>query len=266
MSISKPGNGYILQASSATASSGGSPPVNVFTDQLVVTGGPPSNVSAGSSYPVVVVAEDGNGNLDSSFNGQVTVTVTDPSDDSQVTTVTLNALNGKASGVVTFAQSGDFILDATSDGVAETSYPVDVAPVSVTGVDPTFGPLAGGTAVTITGLDFTDVAQVDFGIVPATSFTVNSPTSITATSPAGTVGTVDVTVTTADGTSATSQADQFTYAYIVSNTSGNANVENSLPWAVAQASAAAGDAIVDFNISANQANLILGWRSDGQHF
>ena len=49
-----------------------------------------------------------------------------------------------------------------------------------------------------------------FGTVSATSFTVGSPTSITATSPAGS-GTVDVTVTTAGGTSATGAGDQFTY-------------------------------------------------------
>ena len=41
--------------------------------------------------------------------------------------------------------------------------------------------------------------------------TVNSATSITATSPAGSAGTVDVTVTTPNGTSATSAADHFTY-------------------------------------------------------
>src|SRR6266852_3611526 len=42
------------------------------------------------------------------------------------------------------------------------------------------------------------------------SFTVNSDTKITATSPAGS-GTVDMTVTTPNGTSATGAADQFTY-------------------------------------------------------
>ncbi|MGC8201002.1 IPT/TIG domain-containing protein, partial [Salmonella enterica] len=49
-----------------------------------------------------------------------------------------------------------------------------------------------------------------FGATAATGFTVNSASQITATSPAGT-GTVDVSVTTAGGTSATSAADQFTY-------------------------------------------------------
>ena len=48
------------------------------------------------------------------------------------------------------------------------------------------------------------------GPTAATSYTVVSATSITAVSPPGT-GTVDVTVTTPGGTSATSAADQFTY-------------------------------------------------------
>ena len=43
------------------------------------------------------------------------------------------------------------------------------------------------------------------------TFTVTNSTTITATAPAGTVGTVDVTVTTPGGTSATSAADQYTY-------------------------------------------------------
>ncbi|HVZ53571.1 MAG TPA: IPT/TIG domain-containing protein, partial [Pseudolabrys sp.] len=46
-----------------------------------------------------------------------------------------------------------------------------------------------------------------------TSFTVNSATSITATSPAGS-GTVDITVTTTGGTSATGSADQFAYVAV----------------------------------------------------
>ena len=57
--------------------------------------------------------------------------------------------------------------------------------------------------MTITGTSFTGATAVKFGTTAATTFTVNSSTSITATSPAGT-GTVDVTVTTAGGTSPTS--------------------------------------------------------------
>ena len=63
--------------------------------------------------------------------------------------------------------------------------------------------------MTITGTGFTGASAVDFGPAAGTIVTV-SATTITAYSPAGT-GTVDVTVTTPNGTSATSPADQFMY-------------------------------------------------------
>ena len=90
----------------------------------------------------------------------------------------------------------------------------------VTLISPTSGPAAGGTSVTVTGTGFTGATAVKFGLTDATNFIVNSDTSITATSPAGT-GTVDITVTTPSGTSATSPADQFTYAPTVTNVGPN---------------------------------------------
>ena len=83
-------------------------------------------------------------------------------------------------------------------------------PPTVANVNPNTGPMQGGTSVTITGTNFSEVTAVRFGSNAAGSFIVNSTTQITATSPAG-IGTVDVTVTTPGGTSATSTADQFTY-------------------------------------------------------
>src|SRR5208337_838630 len=65
--------------------------------------------------------------------------------------------------------------------------------------------------VTVTGTGFTGATSVKFGTTAATSYTVVSATSITAVSPAGSAGTVDVTVTTPGGISATSPADEFTY-------------------------------------------------------
>ena len=82
-----------------------------------------------------------------------------------------------------------------------------VAPV-VTAIRPTSG--AAGTTVTVTGSGFTGATSVRFGASNASVMTVVSDTEITATSPAG-GGTVDVTVVTPAGTSATSPADQFTY-------------------------------------------------------
>jgi IPT/TIG domain/Regulator of chromosome condensation (RCC1) repeat len=86
---------------------------------------------------------------------------------------------------------------------------------NVTAVEPSSGPASGGTAVMITGANFTGATAVKFGSTDAKSFTVNSENSISAVSPAGT-GTVDVTVTSPSGTSATSPADRFSYGPTVS--------------------------------------------------
>jgi hypothetical protein len=86
-----------------------------------------------------------------------------------------------------------------------------LCPPTVTAINPTFGTNTGGTAVTITGTNFlVGATTVAFGGSAGTSATCASITQCTATSPAGS-GTVHVTATTAGGTSASSQADQFTY-------------------------------------------------------
>ena len=65
----------------------------------------------------------------------------------------------------------------------------------VSNVSPSSGPVAGGTAVTITGTDFAAGATVKFGATAATNVVVVSSTTITATTPAGSAGAVTVTVT-----------------------------------------------------------------------
>ncbi len=95
--------------------------------------------------------------------------------------------------------------------LASSTPPPPTTSPTITSITPTSGPTSGGTSVTITGTGFTSGATVMFGAVTATAVTVNSATSITTTSPAESAGTVNVTVTTAGGTSATSSADQFTY-------------------------------------------------------
>lgn len=86
-----------------------------------------------------------------------------------------------------------------------------LAAPSVTGVRPNSGPTGGGTAVTVSGSNFASSDTVDFGATAATSATVVSPAQIDAVSPPGSAGTIDVTVATPAGTSATSSADQFAY-------------------------------------------------------
>jgi len=84
-------------------------------------------------------------------------------------------------------------------------------PPSVTAINPTSGPAAGGTTVSLSGTGFTGATAIMFGSSAATTMAVNSDSSATAVSPAGS-GTVDVTVVTPRGTSPAVPADQFTYS------------------------------------------------------
>lgn len=111
------------------------------------------------------------------------------------------------------AGSGTVDVTVETERGTSTTSPGDafryVPPPSVTSVSPNSGPEAGGTAVTISGANLTDATAVKFGGSSA-SFKVVSPSSIEAVSPSGS-GTVDVTVTTPYGNSATSSSDHFGY-------------------------------------------------------
>ena len=102
----------------------------------------------------------------------------------------------------------------TAGGTSATGsgdlYTFQNAP-TVTSVVPSQGPTSGGPTVSITGTDLTGTSTVDFGPSDPATFTVTSPTSITATLPPGAAGTVDVTVTTSSGTSASGASDRFTF-------------------------------------------------------
>ncbi|HKT84043.1 MAG TPA: PASTA domain-containing protein [Solirubrobacterales bacterium] len=100
---------------------------------------------------------------------------------------------------------------AVSGKEVELSAEVQPAP-TVTSIAPDFGPVGGGTTVTITGTDLASASAVKFGEAPAASFKAESETKITAVAPpSAKVGTVDVTVTTLAGTSASGRADGFFY-------------------------------------------------------
>jgi Bacterial Ig-like domain (group 3)/Carboxypeptidase regulatory-like domain/IPT/TIG domain/Bacterial Ig-like domain len=89
---------------------------------------------------------------------------------------------------------------------------VEAQPPVVTGIEPNFGPETGGTEVQITGSGFSkEQLEVWFGARRAEKAFFTSPNTITAIAPPGT-GTVDVTVITPSGTSATGAADRFRYA------------------------------------------------------
>ena len=89
------------------------------------------------------------------------------------------------------------------------TYTGTAAP-TVTGVNPTSGPTAGGTSITISGTGFAAGATVTVGGSAATGVIVNNSTGITATTPAHAAGAVDVVVTNSSGQSGT-KTSAFTY-------------------------------------------------------
>jgi len=96
------------------------------------------------------------------------------------------------------------------------------SPPTITKVKPAKGPVAGGTTVTITGTNFSEVTAVKFGAINAAGFFVNSETTITAFSPPESAGTVDVTVARAGvGPSAIAKADRFKFTPTVTGVSPN---------------------------------------------
>jgi large repetitive protein len=158
--------------------------------------------------------------------GGATVTIAGSGFVSDATTVKFGSSSGtgvtvtSASSLTVTSPAGSGTVGVTvttpggtsSAGTSAQMYTYEALP-AVTGVSPGDGPASGGgTAVTITGTGFTGATAVDFGAGnPAATFTVVNDGKITTTSPAGTAGTVDVTVTTGNGTSQPDSADKFTY-------------------------------------------------------
>ena len=98
----------------------------------------------------------------------------------------------------------------TSSTSSADQYTWNGTAPTVTAVDITSGPAAGGTLITVTGTNLNGASAVTFNGTAATDFDIISSTQVLVTTPALSAGTVDVTVTTPYGTSATSSADQYT--------------------------------------------------------
>ena len=89
-------------------------------------------------------------------------------------------------------------LTSPTSSADQFTYVTPPPTPTVTGVSPSSGPSGGGTAVTISGTNFSSTpgaVNVSFGAVAATDVSCTSSTQCTATSPAGSAGIVDVTVT-----------------------------------------------------------------------
>ncbi|MDR3637598.1 MAG: hypothetical protein P4L84_27580 [Isosphaeraceae bacterium] len=124
LTLNAPGNDYTLTAAAVGLTSAGTSGFNVTAapaTQLVVTTEPPASVVAGASFGLVVEAEDGSGDLDTSYNGPVTVALaTNPGGATLASTLTVNASAGVASftGLSLDKAGAGYTLGVTSGSLA----------------------------------------------------------------------------------------------------------------------------------------------------
>ncbi len=104
------------------------------------------------------------------------------------------------------------LVSSSDPLVATPTFDVEPSPPpTITDLDPSSGLSSGGTAVTITGTNFTGTTGVTFDGAPATSVVVVSPTEVTCVSPVHVAGTIRVILTTGNGSSSDVSADDYTY-------------------------------------------------------
>jgi hypothetical protein len=123
--------------------------------------------------------------------------------------------NSQISASVPAGAVGTVDITVTTTGGASTATAGDqytyVGAPTVTAVSPRSGPSSGGQSLTVTGTGFGPGATVTVGGTLAGAVNVVSATQLTVTTPSHLAGTVDVTVTTGGGTTATSAGDRYTY-------------------------------------------------------
>lgn len=101
-----------------------------------------------------------------------------------------------------FLPDGSTLPPNEADEEYELAFNADILPPpQLSAAAPASGTFKGGTTVTLSGTDLTEVSAVSFGALPAKSFTPSSETALTAVAPsAAKAGRVDISVTTPAGT------------------------------------------------------------------
>ena len=191
-----------------------------ITPPTVTLGSPSATITAGGPITYTVTYADANFNSDTltaadvtlNSTGDATGTVSVSFVDSTTELVTISNITGNGTLGISLASgtASDLAGNLAPAAGPSDTFIVDNVP-TVSGINPTVGPSAGGTVVTITGTNLAGAMAVNFGTIVVTTFISDSDTQIVLNSPAGSVGTVNVTVVTPGGTSPISAADQFTY-------------------------------------------------------
>jgi hypothetical protein len=144
--------------------------------------------------------------------------------------------------------------------------------VQVTGISPSTGSTFGGTAVTITGANFTQGATVMLGGIAATDVAVVNATTLTATTAPHAAGAADVAVTSGGRTGMLARAYTFVTPSVASNTPPviiGIGVRGSLPREPAQFASL--DEVVNVtaivtDAEASPSQLTVGWSASAGAF
>lgn len=126
--------------------------------------------------------------------------------------VTWSSSGLPAVGWTGFALSDSAVPNRRIIAITENAQVYSYGPIPVptlTAISPANGSIEGGTIVTLTGTEIRNLVSVTIGGVSASDFVATSDTTLTFTTPARTAGTVDIVITTDDGTATLPGA--FTY-------------------------------------------------------
>jgi hypothetical protein len=127
---------YAIQAAANSLTAANTLPVEVSSDQLVVTTQPPADVTSGTAFGLVVSVEDSSGNVDSLFQGSVEATLVNSSGDAGNLpgTSKVTAVNGMATfSGLTVDAAGSWVLAVRRSGLAGATtdlFQVDAAPAT----------------------------------------------------------------------------------------------------------------------------------------
>ena len=146
LTVNEGGNGYTLEVTSDGVTAATTNAFNVTVPQLVVTSQPADFVGVGASFGLAVTAEDSSGNVDSSFDGTVTVALSaNPGGATLGGTISVTAQNGvatfsdltldKAGTGYTLLVTANGVVNATTDAfdVGTTIYTVNAITDTGTG-------------------------------------------------------------------------------------------------------------------------------------
>ncbi len=235
--LDKVGLNYTLQVSSGSLVTGTTNPFNVIpgvATQLQVTTEPPGTVTAGIGFGLTVSALDVSGNVDTSYSGDITMSVAaNPGNSTLGGTVTMMAING----VVTYSDltlnkvGSGYTLEADASGLtAGTSSTITVVPGVATGLTITSQPVSPVSAGSSFGLVAT---AIDSSGNVATSFTGPVTMSLDA-NPGSSTLTGGITVSAINGvaTFTSLKLNKAAMGYTLDATSGSLSIATTNPFDV----------------------------------